>query len=103
MNLIVTINSLSRSTHQCCSVKKATVKSFAKFTGKHLCWSLSFNRVAVLKPVTLLKKRLQHRCFPVNFAKFFNNIFFTEHLRATASEYLKRNSQNCGTKNPKKH
>ena len=26
-----------------------------------------------------------HRCFPVNFAKFLETLFLTEHLRATAS------------------
>ena len=31
-------------------------------------------------PATLLKKRLWHRCFPVNFAKFLRTPFFTEHL-----------------------
>ena len=31
------------------------------------------------------KKRLQHNCFPVNFAKKF---LFAEHLRAAASEKL---------------
>ena len=31
-------------------------------------------------PATLLKKRLWHRCFPVNFAKFLTTPFFTEHL-----------------------
>ena len=30
----------------------------AKFTGKHLCWSLFFNKVANLRPTTLLKMRL---------------------------------------------
>ena len=30
---------------------------------------------------TLLKKRLWHRCFPMNFAKFLRTPFFTEHLR----------------------
>ena len=29
-----------------------------------------FNTVAPLRPATLLKKRLWHWCFPVNFAKF---------------------------------
>ena len=29
---------------------------------------------------TLLKKRLWHRCFPVNFATFLRTPFFTEHL-----------------------
>ena len=38
--------------------------NFAIFPGKHLCCSPFFNKVA-----TLMKKRLQHRCFPVNFAK----------------------------------
>ena len=28
-----------------------------------------------------IKKRLWHRCFPVNFAKFLRTPFFTEHLR----------------------
>ena len=53
-----------------CSVKKGVLKNFAKFTGKHLCSSLFLNKVAGLRPVTLFKKRLWHRCFPVNFAKF---------------------------------
>ena len=30
---------------------------------------------------SLLKKRLWHRCFPVNFAKFLKTPFLTEHLR----------------------
>ena len=33
------------------------------------------------KPATLLKKRLWHRCFPVNFVKFLRTPFFMEHLR----------------------
>ena len=32
--------------------------------------SLFCNKVAGLRPATFLKKRLQHRCFPVNIAKF---------------------------------
>ena len=40
------------------------------FTGKHMCQSFFFNNVAGLRPATLLKKRLQHRYFPVNLAKF---------------------------------
>ena len=29
-----------------------------------------FNKIADLKACSFIKKRLQHRCFPVNFAKF---------------------------------
>ena len=50
-----------------------------KFTGKHLCQSLFFNKVAGSRHATLLKKGLWHRCFPVNFEKF-SRIFFIEHL-----------------------
>ena len=38
------------------------------------------NKVAGLRPATLLKKRPWHRCFPVNFVKFLRTPFFTEHL-----------------------
>ena len=50
--------------------KKGVLRNTAKFTGKHLCKSLFFNKVAGMRPATLLKKRLWHRSFPVNFAKF---------------------------------
>ena len=51
--------------------KKGVTRDFVKFTGKHLCQSLIFNKVAGLWPATLLKKRLWYRCFPVNFAEIF--------------------------------
>ena len=51
-----------RSSHQRCSMKKCVLRNFAKFTRKHLCHA------------TLLKERLWHRCFPVNFAKFLRTL-----------------------------
>ena len=66
----ITIQMTTRSSHQRCSVRKGVLRYFAKFTGKHLCQGLFFNKVAGLRPATLLKKRLWHRCFPMNFAKF---------------------------------
>ena len=56
-------------------MKKGVIRNFAKFTGKHLCQSLLFNKVAGLRPTILLKKRLWHSCFPVNFAKFLRTPF----------------------------
>ena len=61
-----------RSSHQRSSVKKMCLRSFTKFTWKHLCFNLSFS--------TLSKKRPWHRCFPVNFVKFLRTTFFKEHL-----------------------
>ena len=43
-------------------------------------WRYSVEKVC-LRPGTLLKMRLWHRCFPVNFVKFLRTPFFTEHLR----------------------
>ena len=57
---------------------KGVLKNFTKFTGKHLCQSVFFNKETLLK--TLLKKRLWHRCFPVDFEKFLRTPFFIEHL-----------------------
>ena len=42
-----------RSSHRRCSVKKGVPRNFAKFTGKHLCQSLFFNKVAGSACVTL--------------------------------------------------
>ena len=64
-----------RISHQRCSIEKDVRRNFTKFTGKHLCQSLFFNKVADLRPATLLKKRLWHRCFPVNFVKFLRTPF----------------------------
>ena len=60
----------SRSSLRRCSIKKGVLKNFAKFTGKHLCQGLFSNKVGGLRPATLLKKRLWHGCFPVNFPIF---------------------------------
>ena len=53
----------------------------------NLCQSF-FNKVAGLRPTpllrkrpaTLLKKRLWHSCFPVNFVKFLRTTFYIKYL-----------------------
>ena len=64
--------------------KKVVLKIFTKLTGKHLCQSLFFNKVVCLRPATLLKKRLWHWCFPVNFVKFLRAPF----LQNTSGQML---------------
>ena len=56
-------------------LRKGVLRNFAKLTGKYKCQSPFFNKVAGLRPATLSKKRLWHRCFPVNFAKFLRTPF----------------------------
>ena len=53
--------------------RKSVLRNFAKFTGKYPC--------LCLRAATLLKKRLWHRCFPVNFAILLRTPSVTEHLR----------------------
>ena len=74
-----------RSSHRRCSVRKAVLENFAKFTGKHLCQSLFFNKVLGW-PATLLKRRLWNRCFSVNFEKFVRTSF----LQSTSGRLLLR-------------
>ena len=62
--------------------RKGVLTNFEKFTGKHLSQGLLFNKVAGLRPVTLLKKRLWHTCFPVNFSEFLRTPSVTGHLRS---------------------
>ena len=64
------VASVLRSSHQRCSIKKVVLKNFPKLTGKHQRQSLFFSKVSGFRPATLLKKKLWHKCFPVNFAKF---------------------------------
>ena len=73
-NLILTICPLHRSRHWSCSIKKGFLNNFAKPIGKHLWQSLFFKEVAVWGNCS---------CEFCN--KIFNNTFFTEHLRTTAS------------------
>ena len=73
-----------KSNHQRCSTKKGVFKNFAKFTWKHVCQSLYFNKNAGLN--------LQHsketlaQVFSCEFCNIFINTFFTKHLQVTAPE-----------------
>ena len=55
-----------RSSHSRCFVRKGVLRNFAR---KHLC------RVSFSINYFLLKRRLWHRCFLVNFAKFLRTPF----------------------------
>ena len=50
--------------------KKAVLKNFAIFTGKHPRWNLFFNKNAGFLACSFIKKRLEHRWFFSNTEKF---------------------------------
>ena len=61
---LIPVNSMNfGSSHQRCSLREGVLRNFTKFTGKHLCQSLFFYKVAGLRPATSFKKRLWHRFF----------------------------------------
>ena len=67
MSITNILSNTIRSSHWRCSVKGGVLRNIAKLTGKHLCQSLFFNKVAGL--------RHRHACFPVSFAKFLRTLF----------------------------
>ena len=62
--------SMDRSSRPEVFCKKGVLRNLTKFTGKHLCQGLFFNKVSGLR----------HRCFHVNFVKFLWTSFYTEDL-----------------------
>ena len=62
------------------------LKNFGNFTEKHLCWSPFL--IKLPKTCNLIKKRLQHRYFPVKFADF-KNTFLNRKPTVANSEFRK--------------
>ena len=71
-----------------CSMKKGVLKNFPKFTGKHLCQSLFFNKVAGLRPATLLKRDSGADVFLWILRNFYEHFFYRTR-RMTAYVYSK--------------
>ena len=65
--------------------KKGVLRNFAKFTGKHLCQSLCFNRP---QACNFIKKETLAEVFSCEFCEISKKTFFTEHLWVAASNSL---------------
>ena len=64
---------------QRCSVKKVFLE-ISQNSQENNCARVSFLIKLQARPATLLKKKLWHSCFPVNFVKFLRTPFYKEHL-----------------------
>ena len=78
---------------QTCSVKRCSEK-FHKIHRKTPVPESLFNKAADLRLATLLKKRLCHRFFPVNFVKFLRTPFLDRTLLVAASVVITDKSKN---------
>ena len=73
--------SMVRSSHPEALCKNGVLRNFAKFTaftkftGKHLCHSLLFNKVADLRPATLLITSLSDTGVSCEFCQISNKTF----------------------------
>ena len=67
---------------------KGGPRNFTKCTGKHLCQSFFFNKVAGLRPeaCNFIKNEALAQVFFCEFCEISKNTLFTEHLWTTASE-----------------
>ena len=73
-----------RSSHPEVFCKKSVLKNFAKFTGKQLCQSLFFNKVAG-QACNFVKKETLVQVFSCEFCEIFRNTFFYRTPLAVAS------------------
>ena len=99
VRILTNLDWISRSSRLEVFSKKGVLRNCAKFTGKHQCQSLFFNKVADLRPATLLQKETVARVFSCEFCKISKNIFSYRSPPVTASEYLYMVSVNTVTKN----
>ena len=68
--------------------KKGVLRNFAKFTGKHLCQSLFFNKVADLEACDFIKKETLAQ-FSCEFYEILKNTIFYKTARMAASAVTK--------------
>ena len=75
------------------------LKNLVIFTAKQLCLPVLqslFDKAAGFSAYNFIKKRLQHSCFPVKFAKFLRTCFYrTPPVAASEVKLLCRSNNNC--------
>ena len=68
--------------------KKGVLKDFLKFTGKHLCLTLFFNKVAGLIVYNFVEKETLAQVFSWEFYEISKNTFFYRTPSVAASQPL---------------
>ena len=75
-----------------CSMKKAVLKSFVIFTGKHLCRSLFLIKLQTYRPATLLNAT-PTLVFSCEYCVTFKNTYFVKNLRTAAYKIATSNNR----------
>ena len=89
-NLDVNIQSRSSGPEVFC--KKGVFRNFIKFTGKHLCQNLFFNKIAGLKASNIIYKKTLTHVFSCEFCEISKNTFLhrTPLVAASANLLMKQ-------------
>ena len=80
------LSQIYKSSHRRCSTQKAVLKSFAIFTGKHLCWSPFLIKLPALSRATLLKRDSNTAIF-LWILRIFKSTYFEEHVGTATSKF----------------
>ena len=72
---------------QSCSVK-SVLRNLTKFTGKHMCQSLLFNKIAKFNKFLLIKKETLAQLFSCEFCEISKNTFSYRTPLVSASERI---------------
>ena len=70
----------SKSSHSQMFFEISSIKNFAIFTGKHLCWGLGLIKLHACRPATFLK-RDSNTGVSCGYCELYKNSFFIENLR----------------------
>ena len=68
--------SSNRSSRPKVFCKKGVLRNFLKFTGKHLCQNLFFNKVVILILINFIKNQTLAQVFSCEFCEISKNAFF---------------------------
>ena len=92
---------LRSSLQRCCNknYKKGVLKIFCNIHEKTHVLDCLFNKAAGMKAFNFIKKRLQHRCFPLNIEK----ILRTPTLKNTSGRLLLHTVSYSGENDENKH
>ena len=95
--------SSSRSSRRRCSIKKAVLKNFTIFTGKHLCWSLFLTKLQACNfiPKRFFPNRLSTWIFVIHFEVFLPETLLHTFVKKITEichyEFLYFHAQICTT------
>ena len=87
----------TRSSHWWCSLRKGVLRKFGKFTGKHLCQNLYFDKVAEHVWATASVKQPKTRVYFLSFSIFRQHVIVQTHRNKLNIIFITQKSKEKNT------